>query len=193
ATALLQLGGSECSQFFQIAPAAVEHFRWTMSGVSTLNGTGKGASADLPSEVGPLSFDLFRSSGTGAASARLDLWHTAQLTLAGGATATLGIGPFQMHGDVHVLNMGARTARFRVTSRLGGPPTDHLLGPGAELVLPQESSPTPVASYTLQVGNPDIAPTPIELAVEIVYGFDLVGLGGPDTRPAFSASLQSSG
>jgi D-alanyl-D-alanine carboxypeptidase len=168
-------------------------FRVNFGPLSTFLGDHSGGAAELVPPANPdaafTQIELLRPTGSGLTSCRLELLRSAELELAPGAQATMGIGPFQSHGGLAFINHGESTVTILVNTSHTGTPIAMTLDPGErETIAPYTGSEVNEFVYTIQ--NPSTH-LDVSLGVMEDWIWDKTGIPvGP--APFFSPALRQS-
>ncbi len=196
APALVQLAAADCGGSVArdgappVSGRSLGGFRVDWPELSTEIGHYSGGVTELRAPAGGgrrnTHLDLLRPGGTGLTQCDLELDRGAELALPPSRSVTLGVAPFQAHGEIFLVNHGEANATIYVTTPQSGTPMAFNLAPGDRAVIAPYSGPQePFWNY--QIENPSGSES-VVLGIVENYSWSLTGLPGGMT-PAFNAQL----
>jgi hypothetical protein len=155
----------------------------------TFMGARHGGGIQIPYRgTGDTFIEVFRETGTGLANAGLTFTRFSELTLLAGDSTSLGIAPFESHGDIKITNLGLQTIALRASN---GAPVYLYLAPRQQGVIPAYAGAAP--AFTMILENTGGGDDTAHVAVEEPYGWSLSTMSNPGTGPFFQAVLERNG
>jgi len=206
ADALMDLGRAECTwdlaargdgslaaAMAMPAAAELDAFRVDFGELPTQVGAHSGGASELQpptsAVAGFTQLDLLRPVGSGLTSCQLKLSRSAELELGPFAEANLGIGPFQSHNGLVLINHGEASATVLLNTSHTGTPIVVSLDPGERYSIPPFNG-AEVANFSYSIENVNQTET-VSLGLREEWTWNKSGIPvGPN--PFWSAALQHS-